>query len=242
MSAEGGRKWALETFGPDGAKVRAKLPTVMKALHTRMADAQDASGMRARGVYGNIWRGALETLVDEFGKLQGAFLFTPKGANYKVVCLNGTLLFPWRFSTDDPAAISNANLITSPARLALFTQARPVQEEELDLDFERPELTDADREILTSYGSHIARAKSEARSVVLIAYSSSSTGLHSLEWGDVKSVDGDTGHVEWDFHESLLAPTVQAAVQTPPTKRADFATGVIPQAIVVPRLVANDDE
>lgn len=240
MSAEDGHKWALETFGPDGVKVRSKLPSAMKDLHTRMADAQDASGMRARGVYGNIWRGALETLVDEFGGLQGASLFTPKGANYKVVCLNGTLMFPWRFSTDDPAAISKTNLITSPARLALFTQARPVQNEELDLDFERPELTEEDHETLKTYGSHIAQAKSEARNVVLIAYSSSSTDLHSLEWGDVKSVQSGTGHVEWDFHESLLTPTDQPKIEST-TKRGDFATGKIPQAIVAPKRVANND-
>ena len=240
MSVESGRKWALETFGPDGAKVRTKLSAAMKGLHTRMADAQDASGMRARGVYGNIWRGALETFIDEFGGLQGASLFTPRGANYKVVCLNGTLIFPWRFSPDDPDAITNANLITSPARLALFTQARPAQEEELDLDFERPELTDDDREILETYGSHIARAKSQTHNVVLAAYSSSPTALHSLEWGDVESVHPETGRVEWGFHESLLTPVGQTMIEST-GKSADFATGDIPKAIVVPKLVANDD-
>ena len=240
MSAEPGRGWALQVFGPDGVKVRAELPAAMRGLHTRMADAQDASGMRTRGVYGNIWRGALETFIDQFGGLPGAALFTPNGANYKVVCLNGTLLFPWRFSTDDPAAISSASLITSPARLALFTQTRPVQEDELDLDFERPELTDDDRKILESYGAHIARAKSEERNVVLVAYSSSPTGLHSLEWGEVGSVDPESGRVTWGFHENLIAPADQTAIETTATS-THFASGEVPQAIVVPKRAAIND-
>jgi len=102
-----GRRWAIETFGTYGVHIRDLVPRLVREEHTASADAQDASGHRSKGVYGEFWRGILEKF-EQFGKLPGATLIRPGQAPYNIPVMNGVALFPWRYG--------RAATVTSPRR------------------------------------------------------------------------------------------------------------------------------
>jgi hypothetical protein len=72
MLIDAGRKRSLELFGADGPLIRDQIPSLFADLHARMADAQQVSGQISRGVYGQIWRGAFESLQKAFGASPGS--------------------------------------------------------------------------------------------------------------------------------------------------------------------------
>lgn len=87
-----GRRWAIETFGAHGVYIRDLVSRLVREEHTASADAQEASGHRSRGVYGEFWRGILEKF-EQFGKLPGATLIRPGQAPYSIPVINGAALF-----------------------------------------------------------------------------------------------------------------------------------------------------
>lgn len=240
MTIDNGRTQSLELFGADGPLIREKIPGIFSDLHSRMADAQQVSGQIARGVYGQIWRGALEDLQKAFGGLRGASLFTPEGANYRVVVINGVALFPWRYSLDHAASADTARFATSGARVALLEQSRPELMQELDFGVEGPHLAEEDMMVLKGRAGNLDQVMRDAKATVVIAYASSVDGLHALEWGLVSHIDKE-GYLRWGaFHENLalrnssLVTVVNHAV-------GEFALGEVPPRIVVARGERSSD-
>ncbi|ORB85482.1 hypothetical protein B1987_18705 [Mycobacterium kansasii] len=225
------RTRCLELFGADGPLIRDQIPDLFANLHARMADAQEVSGQISRGVYGQIWRGAFEELQKAFGHLQGATMFTPQGANYRVVMVNGVAIFAWRYSLGHASSADTARFATSGARLALFEQTRPELPQQFDFGIERSHLIDEDVEILNSRAANLAQVLADAKSTVVIAYASSVDGLHSLEWGLVSHID-KRGYLHWgDFHEKLNmgeGELVVVGIHEP----GDFASGEVPSRVV----------
>ncbi|WP_157896201.1 hypothetical protein [Mycobacteroides chelonae] len=199
-----------------------------------MADAQEVSGQISRGVYGQIWRGAFEDLQKAFGHFQGAARFTPEGANYRVVIVNGVAIFPWRYSLDHVASAASARFATSGARLALLENPRPELNQELDFGTERPHLSEEDVEVLKGRAANLAKVFADAKATVVVAYASSVDGLHSLEWGLVSHIDKE-GFLHWgDFHEKLDIDQNQLVlVET--HEPGEFAAGNIPTRVVALR-------
>lgn len=231
MATAGGRNWSLKLFGADGPLIRERIPSMFADLHARMADAQQVSGQISRGVYGQIWRGAFEDLQKEFGHLQGAGLFTPEGANYRVVIVNGVAIFAWRYSLDHTSSAETARFATSSARLALLEQPRPDLTAELDFGIERTHLDENDVQLLKGRAEDLAHVLADAKATVVIAYASSVDGLHSLEWGQISHIDQE-GYLHWgDFHEKLNVDEGQLAlieVHEP----GQFASGEVPRRVV----------
>ena len=95
------RAWLLERFGSDGQSLRDGIPAMLRECHFGMADAQKVAPMRSRAVYGQIWRAMHDAIEEEFGSLPTAQLLRPSRAPYKVLVVNGTIVFPWRFSDND---------------------------------------------------------------------------------------------------------------------------------------------
>lgn len=231
MSTADGRTRSLELFGADGPKIREQIPRIFADLHSRMADAQQVSGQISRGVYGQIWRGAFEDLQKSFGGLQGATLFTPEGANYRVVIVNGVAIFAWRYSVDHASSAETARFATSGARLALVEQPRPELTQELDFEIERPHLTDEDVELLSGRAENLAQVMADAKATVVVAYASSVDGLHALEWGLVSHIDKE-GYLHWDdFHENFDLDDRQLAM-VESHEIGEFASGEVPPRIV----------
>lgn len=240
MAADENRVRSLEVFGADGPLIREQIPRLFLELHSRMADAQQVSGQTSRGVYGQIWRGAFEGLQEAFGGLQGASFVTPEGANYRVVIVNGVAIFAWRYSLDHVSSAETARFATSGARLALVEQPRPELTQELDLEIERPHLTEDDVELLRGRADNLAQVMADERATVVIAYASSVDGLHALEWGLVSHIDKE-GYLHWgDFHEKFDVDDNQFAV-TWAHEVGDFASGDVPARLVELREVELGD-
>lgn len=232
------RAWALHTFGPDGVKIREAIPHVLADLHVRMADAQAVSGMHARTVYGQMYRGALEAFCSNFGGLPNAGTFVPRGANYHVPIVEGVAIFPWRFSAS-PSSATDTPIATSTARLDLFSR-RPVRvEEELDLDIDRPELTNEDDVVLQDRAAAMTDVLDRYRKVVVVAYVSSFRELHSIEWGEVEDLTAD-GYLRWGFHEQLTTPSTEL-VSGVQDDRPTFDGGQAPRPIVEHRAAIDGD-
>ena len=240
MTNDVGRIGSLELFGADGPLIREKIPAIFADLHSRMADAQQVSGQISRGVYGQIWRGAFEDLQKAFGGMQGASHFTPEGANYRVVIVNGVALFAWRYSLDHASSAETARFATSGARLALVEQPRPELTQELDFEIERPHLTDDDAEVLKGRAENLAQVMADAKATVVIAYASSVDGLHALEWGIVSHIDKE-GYLHWgDFHEKFDVDGNQLAI-VETHEVGEFASGEVPARIVEVREAGSGD-
>lgn len=240
MTKDNGRQRSLELFGADGPLIRGRIPGLFADLHARMADAQQVSGQVSRGVYGQIWRGAFEDLQKAFGHLQGASTFTPEGANYRVVIVNGVAIFAWRFSLDQASTAETARFATSGARLALVEQPRPEMTEQLDFEIDRPHLDDDDVQVLKGRAENLAQVLADAKATVVIAYASSADGLHSLEWGLVSHIDPE-GYLHWgDFHENFDVDESQLSI-VETHEPGEFAAGDVPPRIVEVREEESGD-
>jgi len=83
--------------------------------------------MRAHAVYGQIWRAVHDGMAEDFGSLPTAQLYRPPSAPYKIVVVNGTALFPWRYAHDmvtdleHPVRLTQARLLAGMAKQALAT-------------------------------------------------------------------------------------------------------------------------
>lgn len=133
MDNQPAQPWYVDLFGPEGESLRQEVPEMIKGCHERLSDSQDASGMRARSVYGQIWRAALEKFEESLMKYPRAQRIHPKGANYSVVAVGGTALFPWRFARDVAQNLEDTPFAVSDARVGLFDLPYNEAPPELDL-------------------------------------------------------------------------------------------------------------
>lgn len=212
-----GRQWALETFGTYGPWLRDHVAEAVRGKHVACLNAQDASGHRAQGVYGQFWRGILERF-EEFGQLPGAELIRPGNAPYRIPVVNGVALFPWRYAHAQESRITEKRFNTSDARNAMSAWRPTGVQEVLDVELPDPGLTSDDREMLEAIRVAHRITSDNMGSLVVVAISSSVRGLFDAEWGRVELRDGV--YAEWvGFHESLvqLMATAPAAASTSKT-------------------------
>ena len=223
-----GRRWAIETFGAQGVYIREQVPQLVRAEHVASTDAQEASGHRSLGVYGEFWRGILEKF-EAFGNLPGATMFRPGEAPYRIPVINGVALFPWRYGKSRDGEFVSTPFSTSPAREAMFDLAGLELQAELDLGVRRPELSDEEQELADLVEKARESELVTSDKFVVVAIASSPSGLYEMRWGDV-SLTGD-GCLEFGFSESLLG-VKSTALPTPravPDEERTFTSGELPQ-------------
>lgn len=228
---DAGRRWALEVFGTYGPRIREQIANKVKEEHEASLDAQEASGHRSNGVYGEFWRGILEKF-ELFGDLPSASLVRPGEAPYKLPVVNGVALFPWRYAKSREAELAATLFGTSDARAAISSLRLPPVQESLDLGLPDAGLSDEERELLTAFQSVTKDPVVTSGRLVLVAISSSPRGLFAVEWGDVKV--NPAGFVEWTgFHESLLSLTPAKPASMSPT--GTFTAGDLPRKFAHPK-------
>lgn len=233
-----GRRWAIETFGAQGVHLREQVPQLVRAEHIASADAQEASGHRSLGVYGEFWRGILERF-ETFGNLPGATLFRPGNAPYRIPVIEGVPLFPWRYSKSRDGHFTSTPFSTSPAREAMFDLSQLEVQSEIDLGIHAPELTEEEQELadlLKQTGESDLVASDQ---LVVVAISSSPSGLFEITWGDV-SLTSD-GCLEFGYSESLLEvrPAPRTKPNAVPDEERTFTSGDLPQKDIS---LHSDDE
>lgn len=219
-----GRRQALEIFGAYGPRIREDIPQFVKAEHEASSDAQEASGHRSKGVYGEYWRGILERF-ESFGRLPGAALVRPGKASYKIPVVNGVALFPWRPSGSFEAGMPSVPFGTSDSRVAITRIRPPAVQGVLDIDLPDAGLTEEERNFLDDFQEIMKEPAVAAGRLVLVAIGSSVGRLSSLEWGEVALTS--SGCLDWlGFHESLLSVPRSVPVSTSPTRT--FTSGAVP--------------
>jgi hypothetical protein len=220
-----GRQWAMEILGTYGPYIRDQIAEMVKTEHEASVDAQEASGHRSRSVYGQFWRGLIEKF-EVFGELPGATLVRPGEAPYKIPVVNGVVVFPWRYAKNRETDFAVTRFGTSEARLAVATLRRPLVQGALDLDVPDPGLDEEERRMLAAIQEIADDPVVSCKRMVLVAISSSVSGLFSVLWGEANLTS--VGFVEWvGTPESLLMLQPSRPASTSPT--ATFTDGVPPK-------------
>lgn len=227
MAIDKEREWALRTLGPDGALVREQISTIIQDCHEKMANAQAEAEMRHAGVYGQIWRKCLDEFVAVLGALHSAEIIPRRG--YKLVSFNGVVLFPWRFARERSTDIRSRRFAVSDTRISLFTQERNLAQGRLDLEFDHPELTEEERELLEAEAQALKETLSSHR-VVVVPYASNPTALHSVDWGEA-TLDDD-GYLTFASMESLLDAGSGSLMDIEPAEDESFSDGPIPRPLL----------
>jgi hypothetical protein len=219
-----GRRWAIETFGVYGVHIRDLVPRLVREEHTASADAQEASGHRSKGVYGEFWRGILEKF-EQFGKLPGATLIRPGEAPYSIPVVNGVALFPWRYGRSRDGDLATTPFVTSEARAAMFGLSGVETQPELNLGLPRPELTPEEQQLAEIVEAAMSDAHVTSGKLVVVAISSSVIGLHDMTWGE--GTRNSDGCLEWGFHENLMG-VKPAKLSAVPDRSKTFTSGEPP--------------
>jgi hypothetical protein len=238
-----GLAWLLERFGADGARLRAGLPAMLRERHLGMADAQERAPMRAHAVYGQIWRAVHDGMAEDFGSLPTAQLYRPPSAPYKIVVVNGTALFPWRYAHDMVTDLEHASLGTrvSPTRqLVLAGVAMPDTLPLGDLPGGAPDEATEEIELYRTAFREVAAA----HPVVAIAYASNPAALLAAWWGDVRGLRAD-GTLEWGWREQLdltqpAPPGRHLNIARDGDSRPSFTSGPLQTPVIRPRARPSD--
>lgn len=235
---DAGRQWVLENLGTYGPRIRESVAGAVRDEHAASLDAQDASGHRSQGVYGEFWKGVLERL-EPLGALPGVSLERPGAARYRVPVVNGFAIFPWRFARSRRTRLDETLFTTSPTRSSLLELPAP-QHEQVALELNLPDagLTEEDLQVLKHYESIVTAGTPSVTRLLLVAISSSSSGLFSAEWGEAHAgAGGCLAWVQTGFHENLLA-VPSAPVSASPSKT--FTSGLPPTVTVGTREASGD--
>ncbi|WP_126860324.1 hypothetical protein [Micrococcus sp. HSID17245] len=225
MAIDEGRAWALRTLGADGVLVRELISAIIRDCHEKMANAQAEADMNHTGVYGQIWRKCLDEFVAVLGRLPSAEIIPRRG--YKLVSFNGVVLFPWRFARERFTDIGSRPFAVSDTRISLFRQERDFGQQRFDIEFEHPELTEEERELLDAEAKALQGTLTSHR-VVVVPYASNPSALHSVDWGEATL--GADGYLTFASMESLLDVRSGSLVDVEPAEDEGFSNGPIPRA------------
>jgi hypothetical protein len=224
VAVDEGRVWALRTLGSDGVLVREKIPGIIQDCHEKLANAQAAAEMKHSGPYGYIWRRCLDEFSAVLGGLPSAELI--KVGRHKLVAFNGVVLFPWRYAKDRAAEASTRPFAVSESRVSLFSQQHPDSQDRLPIEFDHPELSAEEHALLDEEAKTLAETLNQQPRVVVVAYASNPSALHSVEWGEATL--GSDGYLTFESLESLLNLGSGSLVEVEPANDA-FSDGPIPR-------------
>jgi hypothetical protein len=230
------RAWLLERFGDDGSALRDGIPGMLRYCHRGMADAQEQAPIKSQGVYGQMWRSVHEEFEERFGSLATVQLYRPKNAPYRVLVVNGTALFPWRYAHDARTELDRASFgpgVSDTRKAVLGGVDLPDM-----LPFGETTTPSSPEE-----AAEIERYRAEFREtaaqhpVVVVAYASNPDALLNAFWGDIKRLRED-GTLEWGWREPLDIGT-----PTPPghglkpaeDNRPSFANAPLQRPVIRPR-------
>lgn len=233
MAIDEGRAWALRTLGADGVLVREQISAIIRDCHEKMANAQAEADMKHTGVYGQIWRKCLDEFVAVLGRLPSAEIIPRRG--YKLVSFNGVVLFPWRFARERSTDIGSRPFAVSDTRISLFRQERDLAQQRLDIEYEHPELTEEERELLDAEAKALEETLTSHR-VIVVPYASNPSALHSIDWGEATL--GADGYLTFASMESLLDVGSDSLVDVEPAEEESFSNGPIPR----PQLGVKEEE
>lgn len=214
MSNRSGNLSVWDKFGPAGKILRRELPELISACHSDMVNAQHVSGVKCALVYGCVWIRVMEEIVERFKDLPGAEVIQYE--NYKLLAINGIIVFPWRYGKDATCNIESCdfNSTDSQLRHLLFAKKDNVDQLHLELCLGVPKRL---RNIAGKYG------------VVIVGYASDTSALYNVEWGEVISIS-EKGFLNFSSKERLFDKNVSGVglIDTSVVDGEAFDAGPIP--------------
>lgn len=217
------------------ADLAASVVKAMAGSHENLAAAQLTSQQSGQGVYAQIWRSlCLELAATLSAARYDVQMLKPGHASYKIPVIGDVLLFPWRpAGGHEPTEVCFS---TSATRAALWSH--PMLPDIIDLGSNTTENAALDDD--TAAGSAVGLAEVDAVAsvaveifeaarrqhlrVVVIAMTSDSQRLRSIEWGEATVDSG--GFLRWVSHE-VLSNAASAATPADTNPRA-FSAGTPP--------------
>lgn len=239
------RAWLIERFGADGSRLRTEIPPLLQYCHRGMADAQERAPMKSQAVYGQIWRSVHDAIEEDFRSLTTAQFYRPPSAPYKVLVVNGTALYPWRYAHDAVTDLDNASfgLDVSPTRKTIL--AGVAVPDLLPLGDLSP--SDISAEEADEIERHRAAFRETAAEhpVVVIAYASNPAAFLTAIWGDINQLRED-GTLEWGWRERLdvnqPAPPGYRVAPVRDNERPSFSTAPLETPAITTRLKSPEAE
>lgn len=231
--------WVSSVFGTHAEVVQNAVVSSIREAHDDSLAAQLSSRTRRQDPYGHTLKNRqYECLIDHLraADIPGFDVFSPTGAVFDLVRLNhtNTVLFPWRFASDQRVRHDTARMVasrTSHIRRDLLTVTTAPDDDQLSLD--DAAVADEELQVQNEERRQVeAQLRGMAR-VVTIGYASNATGIFELGWGEA-SLDEHNGTVTWaPWHpltqllvatrstSETAAPALQAV---PETNSASTAT------------------
>ena len=175
---------------------------MLQHCHRGMAEAQERAPMKAQAVYGQIWRAVHDAIEEDFRSLTTAQFYRPPSAPYKVLVVNGTALFPWRYAHDTVTDLDQASLglNVSLTRKAVLTGVALPDMLPLE-DAPTADLPPEDADEIERYRAAFRETAAE-HPVVMLAYACNPAALLAAAWGDIEQLRDD-GTLEWGWREDL---------------------------------------
>lgn len=144
--------------------------------------------------------------------------------NIELPIINGVVLFPWRYAKCRETEFATTRFATSDARVAVAVLRPPSVQASLELGLPDPGLNEEERQLLAALNADDPMISSSR--LVLVAISSSVSGLFSAEWGEARL--NAAGFIEWiGATESLLQLPSSRPASTSPT--STFTDGAPPK-------------
>jgi hypothetical protein len=210
--------WATSVFGSYAEIAQNAVVSGIREAHDDSLAAQLSSRTRRQDPYGHTLKNRqYECLIDHLraADIPGFDVFSPTGAVFDLVRFNDThtVLFPWRFASDQRVRHDTARMVasrTSHTRRDLLTVTSALDDDQLSLD--DAAVADEELQVQNEERRQVeAQLRGMAR-VITIGYASNVSGIFELGWGEA-SLDGHDGTVTWaPWH-----PLTQLLVATRPS-------------------------
>lgn len=234
------KAWAFGQFDMEAPFVTGDLLKILAETHAEHSRAQSEVNTDSERVYGSV-NLELQSRVRAACQKRAFHTVLVKKGTPRVPVINGKLVLFWRFGKTGQIDAEMKRYATSEYRgLSFFV--RPSVEKQFTLfEVEQPQddLSDEDRELLTEIRklSKISEADDEFLPVVMIAYASSSAGIHKIFGADASLKDD--GCLELSSLCDLSAALMTTESQPGTKKTFDRAPKRIPA--LKPKVV-NDEE
>lgn len=208
--------WAQEVLGAAAQPVQDAVVVAIRQAHDDAYAAQRVSGTTRQDTYGHTLKNrqyeCLAQDLREGGIPGGVQVFRPAGVAFDLVRLteSNVVLFPWRFSPDQSVTHESAKLPAARAstfRRGMLTVTTAEDADQLSID----DAAATDEE-LAAQAAELREVEAQLRTmarVVTIGYSSNSTGIFELGWGEASlHEDGTVTWTPWRGLTHLLVATV----------------------------------
>jgi hypothetical protein len=203
--------WAQARFGGIANELTQAFSRAVHQAHRRGLAAHFGGGLQSNDSYGATMYAAVHAeLASECQDFPGVMLRKPKDVsirfNLVVIEPTRTVVYPWRFATDNATPRDRARFRTpvSDLRKTLLALSEGTISGQLTLEqgARDPEELEAE---LADVQAILEELKTQGR-VVILGFASNPQGIFEVGLGEMELADEQSGRVHWHYWEPLPPP------------------------------------